>query len=187
VEDLSLHILDIAENAVNAEAGRIEIALTRDVDNDLLILEIRDNGKGMNQETLKQVRDPFFTTKHKKTGLGIPFLAQAAEQTGGKLTIESEPGIGTVVTALFKWCHVDRPVLGDMASTIVTLLAGHGNDVDIIYEERTGGGVKRFDSADLKKELEGVPVTESAVLEFVRDLLKSEFTLSNEVMTNVLR
>ncbi|MDA8098455.1 MAG: sensor histidine kinase [Nitrospiraceae bacterium] len=187
MEDLSLHILDIAENAIRAEATRIEIILTKDDGHDLLTLEIRDNGKGMDSETLARIRDPFFTTKQKKTGLGIPLLAQTAEQTGGRVEIESAPGKGTVVTATFGWCHVDRPQLGDVASTVVTLIAGHGADVDILYEEQTGSGLHRIDTADLKRELESVPITDPAVLDAVRETLKTEFTLMNEVPSNVMR
>jgi anti-sigma regulatory factor (Ser/Thr protein kinase) len=187
VEDLSLHILDIAENAVRAEAKRIEVILTRDDGHDLLTLEIRDNGKGMDKETLTRTRDPFFTTKQKKTGLGIPLLAQSAEQTGGRLSIESQAGVGTVVTTTFRWCHIDRPRLGDIASTMVTLIAGHGNEVDFLYEERTGGGLNRLDTADLKQELGNVPITDPAVLGAIRETLTKEFTLLKEVPTNVMR
>jgi anti-sigma regulatory factor (Ser/Thr protein kinase) len=187
VEDLSLHILDIAENAIRAEAKRIEITVTRDAGHDQLTLKIRDNGKGMDRETLMRTGDPFFTTKQKKTGLGIPLLAQSAEQTGGRLFIESAPGIGTVVTATFRWRHVDRPQLGDMASTLVTLIAGHGNEVDFLYEERTGGGYHRLDTADLKRELDDVPVTDPTVLGAIRETLTTEFTLLKEVSTNVMR
>lgn len=187
MEDLSLHILDIAENAVRAAAKRIEIILTRDDGHDLLTLEVRDNGKGMDRETLRRTGDPFFTTKQKKTGLGIPLLAQSAEQTGGSFSIESQPGIGTVVTAAFRWCHIDRPRLGDMASTLVTLIAGHGNEVDFLYEERTGAGLHRLDTAELKQELENVPITDPSVLGAIRETLTTEFTLLREVPINVMR
>ncbi len=187
MEDLSLHILDIAENAVRAEATRIEIILTKDEGHDLLTLEVRDNGKGMDAGTLARIRDPFFTTKQKKTGLGIPLLAQTAELTGGSVEITSQPGAGTVVTATFGWCHVDRPQLGDIASTVVTLIAGHGGEIEVLYEEQTGSGLHRMDTAELKRELEGVPITDPAVLQAIRETLKTEFTLMNEVPTNVMR
>jgi hypothetical protein len=187
VEDLSLHILDIAENAIRAEATRIEIVLAKDDGRDLLTVAIRDNGKGMDAETLKRIRDPFFTTKHKKTGLGIPLLSQTAEQTGGRVEIASTPGAGTVVTATFGWCHVDRPQLGDIASTLVALIAGHGNEVDFLYEEQTGSGLQRLDTRDLKRDLETVPITDPAVLGAIRETLKTEFKLMNEVPSNVMR
>lgn len=183
MEDLSLHILDIAENALRADARKIEIVVTRNVGKDLLTVEIRDDGRGMDKETLSRVRDPFFTTKKKRTGLGLPLLAQAAEQAGGGLVIESAPGKGTRVTATFTWSHVDRPALGDMAGTVMTLIAGHP-DVDVVYEERDGDSVARLDTAEIKQDLEGVPVTEPAVLDAIRTMLKRDFILMNEEKTH---
>lgn len=183
MEDISLHILDIAENALRADARRIEIVIARDAGEDLLIVEIRDDGRGMDRETLAQVRDPFFTTKNKKTGLGLPLLMQAAQQSGGTLDVESAPGAGTRVKATFRWSHIDRPALGDMAGTVMTLIAGHP-DVDVFYEERRGGSSNRMDTAEIKKDLEGVPITEPAVLDAIRTTLKNDFILMNEGSTH---
>ena len=110
----------------------------------------------MDAETLARVQDPFFTTKHKKTGLGIPLLTQAAEQTGGRLSIDSAPGKGTRVTVTFGWDHLDRPPVGDMVGTLLTLIAGHP-DRDYIYEEREGERTFQFDTREIKSDLEGVP------------------------------
>ncbi|HEX9114349.1 MAG TPA: ATP-binding protein, partial [Nitrospirota bacterium] len=133
MDDLSLHILDIAENSVRADARNIEIIITREAG--ILRVEVNDDGRGMDAATLARVRDPFFTTKRKKTGLGIPLLSQAAEQTGGNVTVDSAPGRGTKVTVTFPWEHVDRPPIGSMADTLLTLIAGHP-DREYIYEER---------------------------------------------------
>ncbi len=171
VEDISLHILDIAENSVRADAKKIEIAITRDVERDLLRVEVTDDGRGMDPETLARVRDPFFTTKGKKTGLGIPLLAQAAEQTGGTVYIDSAPGKGTRVAITFTWSHVDRPALGSMAQTLLTLIAGHPA-IDIIYEERECEKTFRFDTREIKSDLDDVPINTPAALEAIRGLLK---------------
>lgn len=179
MEDLSLHILDIAENALRADARLIEIVIARDVPGDLLTVTVRDDGTGMDTETLARVRDPFFTTKRKRTGLGIPLLSQAAEQSGGRVIIASEPGRGTTVTATFRWGSIDRPALGDMSGTILTLIAGHP-ECDVVYEERVNGAVNRLDTAELRKELEDVPITDPAVLDAIRTMLKNEFNLMNE-------
>jgi hypothetical protein len=173
VDDISLHVLDIAENSVRAEATRIEIILTRDVKNDLLSVVLVDNGRGMDPETLAKVRDPFFTTKGKKTGLGIPLLAQAAEQTGGTVSVESAPGRGTRVSITFTWSHVDRPTIGSMADTILTLIAGHP-DLDYVYEEREDGRVFRFDTCEIKNDLEGVPINNPEALRAIRGMLKEQ-------------
>jgi hypothetical protein len=176
VEDLSLHILDIAENAVRAGAKTIEIAITKDEGRDVLVIGIKDDGGGMDAETLARVRDPFFTTKGKKTGLGIPLLAQAAEQTGGGVKIESAPGSGTRVEALFGLSHVDRPAIGNTADTLLALIAGHP-ELDIAYVEREGDRMFRFDTKELRRELEDVPVNDPGALEAVRGLLRKEIRL----------
>jgi anti-sigma regulatory factor (Ser/Thr protein kinase) len=173
VDDISLHILDIAENSIRAEAARIEIILTRDVKNDLFCVEIMDDGRGMDTETLARIRDPFFTTKGKKTGLGIPLLAQAAEQTGGSVRIDSAPGKGTRVSVSFKWSHVDRPAIGSMADTLLTLIAGHP-DLDYVYEERENGRVFRFDTREIKNELEDVPINTPEALTAIRGMFKEQ-------------
>ena len=183
MEDLSLHILDIAENALRAHASRIEIVISSDSRNDLLTVEVSDDGKGMDPDTLAKVRDPFFTTKRKKTGLGIPLIAQAAELAEGKFAIESTSGKGTRVKAVFRLSHIDRPAVGDMAGTVLTLIAGHP-EVDILYEERRDGAVSRLDTTEIKHELEGVPINEPAVLAAIRTMLNKDFILINEGPTH---
>lgn len=176
MEDISLHILDIAENSIRADANSIKIIVVRDVKNDLLRVEVTDDGKGMDAETVAKVRDPFFTTKQKKTGLGIPLLTQAAEQTGGTLVIESAPGKGTRVLVTFGLSHMDRPAIGNMAETLITLIAGHG-DRDYIYEEREGERTFRFDTREIKAELEGVPINDPAALTAIKGMLQDEIKL----------
>lgn len=176
MEDISLHVLDIAENSVRADAKKIEIVVTRDAERDLLLVEVIDDGRGMDAETLASVRDPFFSTKRKKTGLGIPLLAQAAEQADGKLTVDSAPGRGTKVAAAFRLKHVDRPSVGSLADTILTLIASHP-DREYIYEEREGERSFRFDTRELKAELDGVPITEPAVLAAIREMLKENIRI----------
>ena len=173
MEDISLHVLDIAENSIRADAKTVEIVITRNAEQDLLCVEVIDDGRGMDAETLARVRDPFFTTKHKKTGLGIPFLAQAAELTGGQVAVDSSEGKGTRVTATFRWAHVDRPPVGRMADTILTLIAGHP-ERDYIYEEREGERVFRFDTREIKSDLENVPINTPAVLDAIRSMLKEQ-------------
>lgn len=173
MEDISLHVLDIAENSIRADARRIEITLTRDLSRDLLRVEVKDDGKGMDSATLARIRDPFFTTKGKKTGLGIPLLAQAAEMTGGALTMDSSPGAGTRLTVTFPWDHVDRPAIGSMADTLLTLIAGHP-DVDIVYEEREGDWSFRLDTREIRNDLDEVPINTPAVLDAIRGMLKEQ-------------
>jgi hypothetical protein len=140
MEDLSLHILDIAENAVAAGATRVLIAVNENSAQDLFSLRVADNGRGMSREERRRALDPFFTTGRKRTGLGLPLLAQTAGQCGGRLSLESAPGQGTRVMARFRLSHVDRPPLTKIPETVMTLVFGHP-DVDFRYRHTRNGNV----------------------------------------------
>ena len=134
MQDISLHILDIAENSIAAEASRIEITVVEDRGQDLLTVEIRDNGRGMDEETVKKALDPFYTSKPgKRVGLGIPLLAQAAREGGGSFHIESEPDGGTGLIARFVLSHPDRKPLGDVDGTVHMLQLTHP-EIELAYE-----------------------------------------------------
>ena len=125
MEDLSLHVLDIVENAVAAGATRVRIAVNENQARNVLTVRVSDNGRGMSARERARALDPFFTTGRKRTGLGLPLLAQTAELCGGRLIIASARGRGTVVAARFPFSHVDRPPLTKMAETLMTLFFGH--------------------------------------------------------------
>jgi len=126
MEDISLHILDIAENSIRAKARNINIMIIEDKKNDLMTLTIEDDGVGMNDIAKEHALDPFFTTKKsKKVGLGLAFIAHSAEEAGGAMSIESEPGRGTKVTATFRLGHIDRKPLGNLNETIKCLKVTH--------------------------------------------------------------
>lgn len=126
MEDLSLHILDIVENSINARAKNVKIEIIEDSAENLLTLIVKDNGTGMDEETKKKAINPFFTTKeNKKVGLGLSLLAQAVEEAGGELKIESEQGKGTKIIATFKLNHIDRKPMGNLNETMKCLKATH--------------------------------------------------------------
>jgi len=126
MEDLSLHILDVVENSIRAKAGHVAIRLTEDRSADLLTLEIDDDGEGMDEETKAACLNPFFTTKKgKHVGLGLPFLAQSAEETGGRLSIESATGRGTRIRVTYTLSHIDLRPFGNIDGTIRCLKATH--------------------------------------------------------------
>jgi signal transduction histidine kinase len=153
VEDLSLHILDIVENSIGAKASRIEIKVMEDIRKDLLTIEIKDNGQGIDEETIKKVLDPFFTTRTtRKVGLGLPLLSQAARESGGNIEIESKVGGGTRVKATFGYSHIDRKPLGSMETTIATLVAGNP-EIDFIYEHKKDGSEYRLDTKEIRAEI----------------------------------
>lgn len=120
MKDLSLHILDIAENSIKSGATKIVIKLIEN--SETLTLIVEDNGKGMDEETKKKALSPFFSTKKtSKYGLGLPLLKQACEATQGKLILESQPQKGTKVTAIFNKNHIDMKPIGDLKTTLLVL------------------------------------------------------------------
>jgi hypothetical protein len=168
VEDLSLHLLDIAENSIDAGANRIEMRIEEDMVHDMLLLEVRDNGRGMDAETMAKVTDPFYTTrKVRRVGLGLPFLSQAAEECGGSFSIASERGKGTTISARFKNSHIDRKPLGDIAATMVVLVAGNPG-IDFILEYEKDGFFYRFDTAEIRHDLGEVPINTPSVIEIIK-------------------
>jgi len=168
MEDLSLHILDIMENSINAQADRIDVRIDEVLDQALLILEIVDNGKGMDAQMVAQATDPFFTTRTtRRFGLGLSLLSQAAEATGGGLTVESVPGKGTRVLATFHRDHIDMKPLGDIPQTLLTLIAGRP-DVDFVYSHRIGGEAFVFDT----REFRAVSLSSAQVLLRIAGLMR---------------
>jgi K+-sensing histidine kinase KdpD len=148
MEDLSLHILDIAENSISASAKRIEIRIDEDEGNDLLTIEIKDDGKGMDEETLQKVLDPFFTTRTtRRVGLGLSLLAQATRESDGTIELDSKPGKGTKIKASFRYSHLDRKPMGDIDETLQTLVAGHPG-IDFLYEHKKNNSTYRFDTRE---------------------------------------
>lgn len=151
MKDLSLHILDIVENSIRAQASRVEITVVEDVEKDVLSLEIADDGKGMDPQALGRAADPFFTGKPgRRFGLGLAMLAQATREAEGTFEVSSTPDAGTRVTAAFRHSHPDRKPLGDIAATLQALVAGNPG-VDFLYEHRTGEEVVRFDTKEVKR------------------------------------
>lgn len=146
MQDLSLHILDVVENSIRAEAKLVEISVVEDVEKDVLTLTIKDNGKGMPPETERRAADPFYTTKSgRRFGMGLALLAQAAREAEGTFEMSSTPGIGTRIKATFRYSHPDRKPLGDIPATLEALTAGNAG-TDFLYEHRRGTQVARFDT-----------------------------------------
>jgi signal transduction histidine kinase len=166
--ELSLHILDISENAVRAGAKTVIITLIEDPQTDRLTLEIRDDGKGMNEKEIGRVLDPFYTTKKvRRVGLGLPMLAQAAQHAGGGFEIESRPSEGTTVRVSFQLSHIDRQPLGDLQGTLATLIAGNP-DVHFIYHHWCEQRQYVLDTGEIKNEIGDIPINHVEVLKFIR-------------------
>jgi 3',5'-nucleoside bisphosphate phosphatase len=150
MEDLALHILDIAQNSIEAGAHEIEIEITEDMPGDRLIIRVRDNGRGMDPETAAKGTDPFFTTRTtRKVGMGLPLMAAASKAAGGALTIDSKAGEGTCITATFRHAHIDRAPLGDIETTLMVLMAGQSQK-NILFRHRVGDEFFELDSRDFR-------------------------------------
>lgn len=168
MEDMSLHILDVVENSIDAGATKVEILLSEDTINDLLSLEIKDNGKGMDEKTMTMVTDPFFTTKTvRRIGLGLPFLKQAAEECNGSFSVSSERGKGTTVSASFRRSHIDRKPLGDIGATMMVLIAGNPS-IDFIFHYKRDSYDYTLNTEEIRDELDDVPINSPEVLKALR-------------------
>ncbi|MBI5676572.1 MAG: ATP-binding protein [Nitrospirae bacterium] len=179
MEDLSLHILDIVENSITAGASNIRIKINEDTKENLLLIEISDNGRGMDEEMLKNALDPFHTTRTtRNVGLGIPFLADAARDTGGDISIKSAKGEGTTISAAFRHDHIDRKPLGDIGKTLIVIIASNP-DIDIIFEHKKNTSEYMLDTAEIKKELDGVPINAPGVIKVIENDLKEWFNNTN--------
>lgn len=162
LEELSQHLLDIAENG--PKAGATSVFIEIDDGSEEIVLSVRDNGRGMDEATVRRVVDPFYTTRtERRVGLGFPFLKQLAELCGGRFSLESVPGVGTTVSASFRKDNIDTPPLGDVPSSLMTLLAGYGN-VAWHYVHRHGAKEFRLDSGELADALGGGSPFENPVL-----------------------
>lgn len=169
MRELSLNVLDIAENSFKANAKTVEISIIQK--DDLLSIIVKDDGKGMDEEFLKKVTDPFTTTRTtRKVGMGIPLFKMVAEQSGGDFKIRSEVNKGTIVTATFQIDNVDRPPLGDIAETITSIIANLGQS-RLIFNFTAFGESFTLDTDEVNKELEGIPINAPEILVFLRDMI----------------
>jgi anti-sigma regulatory factor (Ser/Thr protein kinase) len=168
LEDLSLHILDIVENAISAKAKKVDILVMEEPGKDRLTIEIKDDGMGMDEEIAQKAVDPFFTTRSsRRVGLGLSLMAQATQEARGSFRIESEPGKGTKVTATFQYHHIDRKPLGNMIETMMTLLLGNP-DLEITYTHKKNEKSYRLDSLVLKHQFKDRPLIDPEVIQWVK-------------------
>ena len=181
MRELSLNVLDIAQNSVSAAASLIEIAVCENRRTHELLLGIYDNDKGMTAEQLAAVRDPFFTTRTtRKVGMGVPLFKMAAEMTGGSLSIESEVGVGTRVEALFHTDHVDFTPLGDMTDTVVMLITMNLH-IDFVYRVTVDDEMFKLDTRELKGILGDVPLNDPGIARWIKDYINENTANLTEV------
>ena len=173
--ELSLHILDIVQNSIKANATLIEIIIDEDVKNNLLTIEIIDDGCGMDKDFLSDVVNPFRTTRTtRKVGLGLSLFKNACELTGGSFEITSELGKGTKVKAVFVYDSIDRQPIGDMASTMSAII-GSNDKINYIYTHRFNKNSFEFSTIEIKKVLgEEISLSEIDVLNWIEGYINEE-------------
>lgn len=172
MKEIALHILDIAENSMQAGADHIRISLSKE-EGGFLQITLEDNGKGMNQEEINRSLDPFFTSRTtRKVGLGIPLIRQHAEMTGGKLDLYSEQGKGCCVKASFGWNHPDRQPIGDLEGSWV-LLAMSNPDIEWELTCASEEGEFSFSTSEIKSVLELDEIRGQELRDFLKRMIRN--------------
>ena len=190
MKELSLNILDIAKNSVKAKASLIEIEISED--ENTLVITVSDNGVGMTKDTLLSVTNPFYTTRTtRKVGMGIPLFKFAAEQTGGNIEINSRyigdfpEEHGTSTKAVFFKKHIDFTPLGDVISSVVTLIQGNPA-IDFIFTHKIGDKAPvRLDTRELRAVLEDVPLDNFEVLLWIKENLAEQYETISQNQKNI--
>jgi hypothetical protein len=176
MDDLSLFVLDIVQNSIAAQASAIGVVIREDSAADTIVLTVVDDGKGMDEATVRKAVDPFYTTRTtRKVGLGLPFLKMAAELADGSFRIESEPGVGTLVEAVFTRSHIDTPPLGDMAESIYAICL-HQDIKEFQYAHLCDGRHFRFSLGEVRTILDGVPLTAPKIGAYLKSYITEHIT-----------
>jgi len=174
LRELSLHILDVAENGIDAGARLITISILEEKKRNVLTVTITDDGSGIEKEVLEKVTDPFYTTRlTRRVGLGLSLFRETSRRCDGTFSITSREGEGTRVVATFRLDHIDLPPLGNMAGCVIALIAGHP-EVDLAYIHRADNEEFYFDTREIKKELDDVAINEPKVLKYLEEVIKNE-------------
>lgn len=171
MRELSLHVLDVVENSLAAEATHITIDIVEDRAEDRLTMTMADNGRGMDEETVSKAVDPFFSTRTtRRIGLGLPLLKAACEHCGGRFSLTSAAGEGTTVEAQFQHSHIDRAPLGNMATSLMSILLSDRLQ-RLSYRHRVDDRTFQIDTEEVKQALEDVPISHPSVRNWMLDYL----------------
>ena len=175
MEELSLNILDIAQNSVRANATRVDITVAELPAEDRLVITINDNGCGMTPEQVAHVEDPFYTTRTtRKVGLGIPLMMQNARLAGGDVRIDSTLGQGTTLTATLRGDSIDCLPLGDLAGTVVSLVSANPERPDFRLSCSSPKGSMDFDTREMRQALGNVPLNEPEITAWMLSAIQEE-------------
>ena len=177
MEEIAMYILDIVNNSLKAGSKNIHVYIRDSQQYNIIDILIVDDGCGMDEETLKKVTDPFFTSRTtRNVGLGVPMFKDSVEMTGGYFVIDSRKSVGTTLNGTYIRDHLDTPPMGNLIDTIMTLLQ-YDENVDYIFEYSTDDHEFLFNTIDIKNILEDVSITDYNVLMWLKDYLKEGFKL----------
>lgn len=173
MKDLSMHILDIAQNSIRAKASEITIGIDEKPESDEYIITIEDNGHGMDANELAKAIDPFYTSRTtRKVGLGLSLLKQNAENSGGHFSISSEKNKGTKLISVFGFSNIDRPVLGDIVGSLMILFSS-SDEINFVYSHKTSSGEFTVNTSEITEMLDGVPIRNLEIRNFLIDYLST--------------
>lgn len=172
MNEISHYVLDILGNSVRAGARVVRLTITESPRENIYRMVFEDDGKGMGPELLEEVFSPWMTTrKERRIGMGLPLLKQGAQQCGGDLVVDSTPGVGTTVTVAFEYAHLDRPVAGDIAGSVV-MTAASAPDIVFLYTHTTDKGTYRFSTVEVEEALDGVSLNNPSIMRAVQEMIR---------------
>lgn len=176
MKELSLHVYDLLENSIAANANKIELSIRDSIKDNVYDFTITDNGKGMSPEFLAKVTDPWTTTRTtRKVGLGLPLIKMNSENAGGGMEITSQVGVGTKLHFWFQHNHYDRPPMGDIAGTMVMLCSQY-EDIHFVYTHTTDNDTFVFDTDEIKEALDGMSMKELSILRYLKEMIQENLS-----------
>ncbi|MGI5851540.1 MAG: ATP-binding protein [Clostridiales bacterium] len=172
MQDLSLHILDLIQNSIAADASHIELTIYEDKDKNWLIVDIEDNGKGMDETAMRRATDPFYTTRStRKVGLGLPLFTAMAQRCGGDVVLESIKGKGTRIKSGFQLNHIDRPPFGNLEDTITTLILCNPK-IEFVYIHKVNNDEFKLDTRDIRQVIGDIPIEHPEIINWIKSYIK---------------
>ncbi|HHU62635.1 MAG TPA: ATP-binding protein [Clostridiales bacterium] len=173
MRDLSLHILDIVQNSIDAAADFIQVTVDVQPKEDRLVITVSDNGRGMDEALVEKITDPFVTGRTtRKVGLGLALLEAAVQRSDGDLSISSRPGVGTTVTARFRYRHIDRPPMGDLTQTIISLILCNP-DIDFLFRYIYGQREFKLDTREIRAHIGDMDINDIRIVDWIREYVQA--------------
>lgn len=172
MQEIAMTILDIVQNAIRAKAHLIRIHIIDSLKENKIHIEISDNGCGMNQETLKKVVNPFFTTRTTRSiGLGVPMFKENVEATGGSFSIQSQEHVGTTITGIYVKDHLDTPPMGNLVETMVSIIQ-YDAQIRYVFQYQEDDFEFCLDTLEIQEILGDVPINQPEVILWLKDYIK---------------